>query len=106
MDLITHLPCISASYDSVCTIIDHLSKYTYSVLYIEAISTEYLFWFFLCTIIARHGMPHRINSDYEPRFASRYWSALVSGLGCEHAKSLSHHPEIDRKSERIHKSLN
>ena len=40
MDLITHLPCVSAGYDSVCTIVDRLSKYVYFVPYAETISAE------------------------------------------------------------------
>ena len=45
--------------------------------------------------MARHGIPCRIISDRDPGFTSRFWSALVSALGCEHAKSSSHHPETD-----------
>ena len=41
-------------------------------------------------------MPYRIISDHDPRFTSRLWSALVSALGCEYVKSLSHYPEANR----------
>ena len=40
MDLITHLPRVSAGYDSVCTIVVRLSKYVYFVPYYETISAE------------------------------------------------------------------
>ena len=60
------------------------------------ISAEGLSQLFLCAIMLRHGMPHRIILDYDPRSTLRVWYALVSVLGCEHAKSSSHHPEIDR----------
>ena len=40
-------------------------------------------------------MPHRIISDHDPKFLLRFWFALVSDFGCEHAKSSSHHPETD-----------
>ena len=38
MDLITHLPRVSAGYDSVCAIVDQLSKYVYFVPCVETIS--------------------------------------------------------------------
>ena len=40
MDLITHLPRVSAGYDSVYTIVDRLSKYVYFVPCAEIISAE------------------------------------------------------------------
>ena len=62
----------------------------------EMISTEGISELFLCSILARHGMPCKSILDCDPRYASRFWSAFVSALGCEHAKSSSHHTEIDR----------
>ena len=40
MDLVTHLLCDSAGFDSVCTIVDRLSKYIYFVPCAETISAE------------------------------------------------------------------
>ena len=96
IDLITYLPHVSAGYDSVCTIVDRLSKYVYFVPCTKTISAKGLFKLFLCTIVAKHGMPCKIILDHNPKFTSRFWSALVSALGCENAKSSSHHPETDR----------
>ena len=95
MDLMTHLPTVSSGYDSVCTILDCLSKYVYFILFVETISAEGLLQLFFCTIIARHGMPCRIILDRDPRFTSKLWSAFVSALRCEHAKSSFYHPETD-----------
>ena len=39
MDLITHLPRVSAGYDLVCTIVDPLLKNVYFVSYAKTIST-------------------------------------------------------------------
>ena len=70
MNLITHLPHVSASCDSICTVVDHLLKYKYFVPCAATISTERLFQLFLHTIMARHGMPHRIITNYDSRFTS------------------------------------
>ena len=40
MDLIIYLPHVSPGYDSICTIIDRLSKYVYFVPCAETMSTE------------------------------------------------------------------
>ena len=66
MDLITYLPHVSAGYDSVCTIVDRLSKYVYFVPCAKTISAKGLSKLFLCTIVARHGMPYIIISDHDP----------------------------------------
>ena len=42
IDFITHLPYISAGYDSVCTIVDRLLKYVYFVPHAITISAEVL----------------------------------------------------------------
>ena len=86
----------STGYNSLCIIVDQLLKYVYFVLCAEMISAKGLSQFFLYTIIARYGMHHRIISYLDPRFTLRFCSALVSALGCEHAKSSSHHPGTDR----------
>ena len=70
----------------------------------ETISTEVFSQIFPYTIMARHGMPGRIISDHDPRFTSRFWSALVCAVGCEHGKFCSHHPETNGQSEQIHRS--
>ena len=72
MDLITHLPCFSAGYDLVYTIVDWLSDYIYFVSYVEIISAEGLSQLFLCTIVTRHGMLHRIILDYDRRFTLQF----------------------------------
>ena len=81
LDLISYLPTVSSGYDSVCTVVDRLLKYVYFVPYAEMISAEGLYQLFFHSIIARHVMPHIIIYDCDPRFASRFWSALVSALG-------------------------
>ena len=43
MDLITYLSHVSTDYNTVCTIVDQLSKYVYFLPCIEMISIEVLF---------------------------------------------------------------
>ena len=54
MYLITQLPCVSAGYNLVYTIVDWLSKYVYFVPYSETISAEALSQLFLHIIMDRH----------------------------------------------------
>ena len=100
MDLITHLPMTERGFDSVCTFVDRLSKYTYFVPCRENISAPELAQIFLSTIVAKHGMPKKLISDRDPRFVARFWRSLVSALGCDHSLSTAYHPETDGQTER------
>ena len=68
IDLINYSPYVSTGYYLVCTIVNCFSKYIYFVPYGKTISGEGFSQLFLHTILARHGMPHRIISDRDSRF--------------------------------------
>ena len=70
MDLITHLPHVSAGYTLVCTIVDQLSKHVYFVPCTEIVYTEGLSQLLLYATMSGHEMPHRIISDLYPIFTS------------------------------------
>ena len=81
-DLITGLPRTEHSYDSIATFVCHLSKYAYFMACYSTITVEEYANLFLQHVVAYHGMPKKLVSDRDPHFMSRFWSALVSALGC------------------------
>ena len=52
-----------------------------------------------------HGMPSTILSERDPIFTSHFWKTLMSLQGVALAMSSSYHPQIDRQTEVVNKSL-
>ncbi|GKA59301.1 putative reverse transcriptase domain-containing protein, partial [Tanacetum coccineum] len=50
-------------------------------------------------IVARHGVPVSIISDWDRRFTSRFWQTLQKALGTRLDMSMAYHPQTDGQSE-------
>ena len=67
-DLITKLPLskepmTEVEYDSIWTVTDLLTKYTYFIPYKEGSTAEQLAYMFQRTVVVAHGMPEVVISD-------------------------------------------
>src|SRR4051812_33486317 len=60
---------------------------------------------FFTTIFRNHGLPHVIILDRDAKFTSRFWQALFSQLGTKTAMSTTFHPQTDRQTERLNRTL-
>ena len=67
-DLIMGLPMTERGFDAIAMFVCHLSKYAYFIAYHSMITVE--------------EYANVLVSDHDPHFTSRFWSALVSALGC------------------------
>ena len=95
LDLITHLPKTDRGFDSIATFVDWLSKYTYFVPCTVHITAPELAYIFMATVVAKHGMPHKLISDCDPHFVSHFWHELMLVLGGNHALLMAYHPQMD-----------
>ncbi|GKD04734.1 putative reverse transcriptase domain-containing protein [Tanacetum coccineum] len=64
MDFITKLPKTAAGFDSICVIVDRLTKSAYFLPMRETDSTEKLTRLFMKEIVARHGKRGKLNPRY------------------------------------------
>ena len=76
-DLIVKLPLskepmTNTEYDSIWTVTDLLTKYTYFIPYRKGSSTEHLAYMFQRTIVAAHGMPEVVISDRGTTYTSKF----------------------------------
>lgn len=60
---------------------------------------------FIREIVRLHGVPMKIVSYKDVKFTSRFWKALLVGLGTNLAFSTTYHPQTDEKAERVNMIL-
>jgi hypothetical protein len=105
LDFITKLP-VSQGYDSILTVTDHdCSKATIFIPCVEEISGEETAALYAKHVFARYGLPTKVISDRDPRFASKFTHELCKQLGIQQNISTAYHPRTDGQSERSNQWL-
>ena len=105
IDFITKLP-ESDGYDSILTVTDHdCSKASIFIPCREEISSEQTAALYVTHVFVRFGLPNRIISDRDPRFASKFSRELCRILGIQQNISTAYHPRTDGQSERTNQWL-
>ena len=105
IDFITKLP-VSQGYDLILTVTDHdCSKATVFIPCMEEISGEEVAALYAKHIFTRFGLPSKIISDRDPRFASKFTRELCKVLGIQQNISTAYHPRTDGQSERSNQWL-
>ncbi|ESK86547.1 reverse transcriptase-rnase h-integrase [Moniliophthora roreri MCA 2997] len=105
MDLITDLP-ESGGYDTVLVVVDHSS--TKGVIFTpcnKTVDAEQTATLLLNNVYKRFGLPDKIISDRDPRFAAKVFQELGKQLGVKHMMSTAFHPQTDGESERVNQEL-
>ena len=99
VDFITKLP-VSQGYNSILTVTDHdCSKATIFIPCVEEISGEETTALYAKHVFTRFGLPSKIISDRDPRFASKFTRELCKILGIHQNISTAYHPWTDGQSE-------
>ncbi|GJW32097.1 reverse transcriptase domain-containing protein [Tanacetum coccineum] len=105
MDFITKLPKTAAGFDSICVIVDRLTKSAHFLPMKETDSTEKLMRLYMKEIVTRHGIPVSIISDRDSHCTSRVWQSLHKSLGTQLNLSTAYHPQTDGQSKRTIQTL-
>ena len=95
MDLITTLPKVAKSFDSIFVVVDQLAKVAHLIPTRTTTSTSNIAQLFVKEIVRLHGVPARIISDRDAKFTSKFWTIMFQSLGTLLNLSSSYHPEID-----------
>ncbi|KAA3474134.1 DNA/RNA polymerases superfamily protein [Gossypium australe] len=101
MDFVSGLPLTPSKKNSVCVIVDRLSKSAHFIPVRVDYSLQRLAKLYVAEIVRLHGVPVSIISDRDPRFTSRFWRALHQALGTRLDFSTAFHPQSDGQSERV-----
>lgn len=100
IDFVTGLPT-SNGFDSICVIVDRLTKQRHLVPCLSTINAEELASLFLSNVFRLHGLPKTIVSDRGPQFAARFWKHLCHCMEIDPRLSTAFHPETDGQTERM-----
>ncbi|GKC89351.1 putative reverse transcriptase domain-containing protein [Tanacetum coccineum] len=105
MDFVTKLPKTAVGQDTICVIVDRLTKSAYFLPMREDDTLEKLTRQYLKEVVSKHGVPVSIISDRDGKFTSHFWKSLNKALGTRLDMSTSYHPETDGQSERTIQTL-
>ncbi|GJV15629.1 putative reverse transcriptase domain-containing protein [Tanacetum coccineum] len=100
MDFVTKLPRTSSGHDTICVIVDRLTKSAHFLPMCENYKMDRLARLYFNEIVARHGVLISIISDRDSRFTSRFWQSMQEALGTRLDMSTAYHPQTDGQSER------
>jgi len=105
MDFITKLP-LSGGYDTILTITDtDCLKASVFIPCNEAIDSEGVALLYLNNIIPHYGIPHKIISNQDIRFVSKFSTELCRILNIHQNISTAYHPQTDGASEQTNQTL-
>ncbi|GJZ76217.1 putative reverse transcriptase domain-containing protein [Tanacetum coccineum] len=96
---------MKSGHDTICVIVDRLTKSAHFLAMREDYSTERLAKLYIDEIVARHGVPVSIILDRDGRFTSRCWKTVQKSLGTRLDMSTAYHPQTDGQSERTIQNL-
>lgn len=105
MDFITGLPRTPSSKNAIWVVIDRLVKVAHFLLIKDNWAIEDLAKLYQKEIIRLHGVPIDIVSDRDPRFTSKFWDQLQTGLGSQLNMSTAFHEATDGQTEQTNQTL-
>ncbi|GJZ93840.1 putative reverse transcriptase domain-containing protein [Tanacetum coccineum] len=99
------LPKTTTGQDTICVIVDHLTKSAHFLPMRKDDTLEKLTRQYLKEVVSRHGVPVLIISDRDGKFTSHFWKSLHKALGTRLDMSIAYHPQTDDQSERTIQTL-
>ncbi len=104
IDFIVKLPS-SQGFDSICCVVDRLTKMAHFIECKESIDSKGLARLFVENIFKLHGLPRSIVSDRGSVFVSSFWQNLLAELDVKSLLSSAYHPQSDGQTERTNAIL-
>ena len=105
MDFIMQLPPTPRKHDAIMVVVDRLTKRAHFIPTNTTVTAPEVAKLFFENIFKYHGLPKTIISDRDPRFTSRFWTALFKLLGTKLNMSTAYHPQTDGQTERTNRTL-
>jgi hypothetical protein len=106
LDLITGLPPSGdKQYTAVLVIVDKLTKFAIIIPTHNELSREGFAELFMDRVVHIFGLPDRIITDRDKRWATDFWKSIVANYGSKMTLSSSHHPQTDGQTEILNATI-
>jgi hypothetical protein len=105
MDLIVGLPNTSQHHDSICVIVERLTKTPHFLLMHTTYKARKYAELYIDRIVYLHGVPKTINSDRGTHFVAHFWDQLQEALDTKLIRSSTYHPQTYGQIERVNQIL-
>ncbi|KAJ9523469.1 hypothetical protein QJQ45_007166 [Haematococcus lacustris] len=100
MDLVVKLPVGVHGYDSICVVVDRLSKMVHLIPCIEAMDAKEFAELYIDHVFKYHGLSKVTISDRGATFNNQFWIEVRKLIGVDPAFSTAYHPQSDGQTER------
>jgi transposase InsO family protein len=105
MDFIVGLPHTQVGYNSLCVIVDRLTKGAHFIPIKTTYSRAKVAELYISRIVCLHGVPKKIVSDRGSQFTSKFWEKLYESMDTKLNFSSAYHPQIVGQIERANQIL-
>ena len=95
-------------YNSVFTVVNRTTEHVQilpCVLGVGEMSSEATAKLFFEAVVRFYGLPDEVLHDQDPRFTAEFWRELWKLLRSRAVFSLSYYPQMDRRNERMHRTI-
>jgi hypothetical protein len=105
MDFIVGLPRTSRGYNSICVIMNRLTKSAHFIPIAMTYRVRQYVELYISHIVRYHGIPKIIISDRGSIFVAHFWEQLHECLGTHLIRSSAYHPQTDKQMERVNQVI-
>jgi hypothetical protein len=105
MDFIVGLPLTPRKHDSICVIVDRLTKTAHFIPVHTTYLVERYAEIYVDLIVRLHGVSKSVLSDRGTQFVARFWPQVHESLGTKLIHSSSYHPQTDGQTKRVNQII-